>query len=1114
MRPFKSRGAVADTGEVSRARLSDHARTAERLFEHVSDMVCLLDAQGRFTWVNPAGVRLTGFSAADLVGKPATDLIAPELHDQAVRQFLHRLQGGLLHEPDTSVLLDRDGNRVPIEVTSVVLSNGDGPAAVLGLVRDLRPQRETEEALRQSEDRFRGSFQAAPIGMALVAPDGRFLQVNDALCRLVGYSATELLERGFQEITHPDDLEADLEYVRQLLAGEIGGYQMEKRYFHRLGHVVWALLSVSLVRASDGSPVHFVSQIQDITERKRADEAIRLSQVRLAEAQQLAHLGNWEWDLETDVFSWSDETCRIFGVDPSDELGYEAFLGRIHPEDRPAVEAAIGNSVKTGAADVVEYRIVHEDGSIRWIQGRREATRENGRTVRMRGTILDITEQKEAEEKVRQAERRYRTLVEQLPLAIYSRPLDLGKPNLYVSPQVESMLGYSVDDWETDAGLLARIVHPDDRDRVLADARHLRRTGEPTRSEYRYIARDGRTVWVQDESYLVLGAGEPCVQGYLLDISERKQAEEERDRLRDDLHHAQKLEAIGQLAGGIAHDFNNTLTAIRGYGDLLAVAFPEGHPLRRYTDEIRQTAEAGAALPRQLLAFGRRQRLAVEPLHLNEVVAESCRLFEPLLGEDVELVFRPGPDLVAAGDRAQLGQALLNLALNARDAMPDGGRLTVSTERRRLDAATAELRGGGRSDYAVISVRDTGSGMDAATKSRVFEPFFTTKPEGTGLGLAMLYGTVHQCGGFVTVESEPGAGSTFEIHLPCEGVAAPADAAPAARAGARTVLVAEDEPAVRGLVREVLELAGHNVVEAANGRDALAALSRRGGDVDALVTDVKMPGMDGLELARRIRQDHPGLPTVAISAHAAEAVDGDVLFLAKPFSSMELAATVDEALHRNGGRSPEDAPAEISVVIADDHPPVLDAVTRVLETRGFRVVGTAVDGMTALRQIVDRQPEVALIDIRMSRLNGVEVARRAAQLAARTAVVLYTGLGDRELLHQALDAGARGFLLKESTLDEVAHALARAAAGEVHVAPDLADALVSPAAIAELPVLTPREREVLELLAEGMTNDGAAAALTISPETVQTHVRKAMAKLDADTRTEAVATALRLALIA
>jgi two-component system, cell cycle sensor histidine kinase and response regulator CckA len=968
-------------------RVGDRYRA---LVECAPDAVVVTDERGSIILVNSQAERLFGYAPGELVGRPV-ELLLPE----GARAAHRRHRAGYLANPEARTMgadLDlaatrKDGSTFPVDVSLSPLRTDSGGVVVITSVRDITERKRAEEAQRQSEERFRGAFRFAAIGMALVAPDGRFLQVNDALCELVGYSAHELLERGFQEITHPDDLEADLEYVRQLLAGEISTYQMEKRYFHRLGHVVWVLLNVSLVRASDGSPVHFVSQIQDITDRKAA------------------------------------------------------------------------------------------------------------------------------ETRLRELELRYRTLVEQLPLAIYSRPLDLDKPNLYVSPQVENMLGYSVEDWVTNPDLLAEIVHPEDRDRVLGDAARLRRTGEPILAEYRYIAKGGHTVWVQDETYLVREDGEQCVQGYLLDISERKQAEEERDRLRDDLHHAQKLDAIGQLAGGIAHDFNNTLTAIRGYGDLLVKALSDDHPLRRYADEIRKTAEAGAALPRQLLAFGRRQPLARESLRLNEVVAESCRLFEPLLGERIELVFEPGPDVVVASDRFQLGQALLNLALNARDAMPEGGRLTVTTQARHLDIATGSRRAGG-SEYAVVSVRDTGIGMDASTKGRVFEPFFTTKPDGNGLGLAMLYGIIHQSGGFVTLESEPGAGSTFEIYLPCDAAAVIPQPASEEPDGAGTVLVAEDEPAVRGLVREVLELAGHRVMEAANGAEALAALERHDGEIDALVTDLRMPGMDGLELARRIRIDRPGLPTVAISAYTEESPDENVIFLAKPFSSAELAATVDEALHRAADTAQERPPAEISVVVADDHPPVLDAVTRVLETTGFRVVGTADDGPTALRRIVDRQPDVALVDIRMQGLNGVEVTRRAAELARRTAVVLYTGLGDQELLQQALDAGARGFLLKDASLSEVAHVLTRIADGETYVTPDLADALVTPTAVAELPTLTTREREVLKLLAEGMTNDGAAAALSISPETIQTHVRKAMAKLDADTRTAAVATALRLALIA
>jgi PAS domain S-box-containing protein len=979
---------AADNNRVSPEQHDEPGSPVEQeavphLFEHVGDMVCSLDLDGRFTWLNRAGERLTGYRAEELLGRLAVEVIAPEFQEQAVRKFRERLRGEGGHPAVESVLVRQDGARVPVEVTPVVLSDGDRPVAVLGLVRDLS----SAEALLQSEERFRSAFRFAAIGMAMVAPDGRFLQVNDALCSIVGYSQKEMLTKTFQDITHPLDLEVDLEYVRQLLAGETITYQMEKRYYHKRGHIVWVLLSVSLVRGSDRSPVHFISQIQDITERK------------------------------------------------------------------------------------------------------------------------------EAEARLRQLEVRYRTLVEQLPLATYVRPIDMTLPNIYASPQIEPLLGYSQDEWHANAELLETIIHPDDRNRVIGGSDELRKTGKPFKGEYRCFHRDGHIVWVQDETYLVLDErGEPCVQGYLLDISERKRAEEERDRLRDELHHAQKLEAIGQLAGGIAHDFNNTLTAIRGYADLLAASVADDETLRRYTEEIRKTVEAGAALPKQLLAFGRRQPLEVTTLRVNEVVGASCELLRPLLGEQIELVFTPGPDLSVVSDRAQLGQALLNLALNARDAMLERGRLTIATRAERLSKAMAERhQAAAGATYAVVSVQDTGVGMDAETRQRVFEPFFTTKDEGTGLGLATLYGIVRQSGGFVALESELGSGSTFELYLPSasevEGKALPAETPRG------TVLVVEDEEAVRGLVREVLEVAGFRVLEAGSGDEALVALLRSEGPIDALVTDLRMPGMDGIELTERIHVARPGLPTVVISAYADTPVNGeDVTLLAKPFSAGALTSAVEDALR--GDHAVATAAPPISVLVADDHPPVLDSVSRALEAKGFQIAGAAADGETAMRWIIDRRPNVALVDIRMSRLSGVEVARRAATLAPETSVVLYTGHGDHELLRQAFDAGARGFVVKDTSLDDVAEILREVADGKIFVDPALADSFVTPEAVRELPSLTPRECEVLKLLAQGMTNDGAAATLSISPETIQTHVRHAMAKLHADTRTAAVATALRLALIA
>jgi two-component system cell cycle sensor histidine kinase/response regulator CckA len=854
--------------------------------------------------------------------------------------------------------------------------------------------RDAEEALRQSEEQFRSAFSFAAIGMALVATDGRFLRVNDALCELVGYQQHELLAMTFQDITHPDELEADLDYVRRILDGEIRTYQMEKRYLHRTGREVWVLLSVSLVRAGDGSPLHFISQIQDITERRHQQEELARSEARLAEAQQIALIGSWEWDVDANVVTWSAELCRMFGVDPSEELTYERYLEHLHPDDRGPASDVIGSSHASGEPFVVEHRAVLPDGSIRWLQGRGEVTRRDGRTVAMRGTAQDITERKEVEQRLAAAELRYRTLIEQLPLVTYIRPLRWDKANLYASPQVEAMTGYPAEAWQTDPDLPRRIIHPDDRERVIAAGEEVRRTGEPSRLEYRYLAPDGRTVWVQDETYIVRDEhGDPAsVQGYLIDITERKRAEEDRDLLQDELHHAQRLEALGRLAGGVAHDFNNVLTAIRSYGELLVEDLDESSPSWEAARQIIRAAEQASALPRQLLAFGRKQVLEPRLVDLGEVVGNASELLQRIVRESVELVTRCAPEPVhVRADRGQLEQVLLNLAVNARDAMPEGGTITIETFVTEIGAEVARERNVAPGRFAVLSVADTGHGMDAQTRSRAFEPFFTTKRagQGAGLGLASVYGVVAQSGGFIDVQSEPGEGARFEIHLPSAEVAAEQGAEELAPRvpSTVTVLLVEDEDAVRGAAAMRLEREGYRVLGASSGTEALDIWCHRD-DVDVVLTDMVMPGMGGRELADRILHLAPETPIVLMSGYSDEPPIVEVngrppSFLQKPFSADDLLRTVRQALDRAPDGGDGDAPAVVEA------PPNTD--------------------------------------------------------------------------------GGRA--------------------------------------------LTRRERDVLQLVAEGKTNDKVAAELGISAETVQTHVRNAMGKLDADNRTQAVATAIREAMI-
>ena len=295
-----------------------------------------------------------------------------------------------------------------------------------------------------------------------------------------------------------------MELVRRTLAGEIRTYHIEKRYLHKSGAVVWANLSVSLVHQADGSPLHFISQIKDISEQKQAEESVALSASQLAEAQHIAHVGSWEWDTETGAINWSEELFRIFGVDPNKgPMTYERYLTTIHPDDLARLEATVAEAAETGVGYTIEHRVIWPDETIHWIHGRAEVTMGEHGPIRMRGTAQEITGRKEAEEQLRQAELRYRTLVEQLPLTTYIRPLDMSLPNIYCSPQVEQLLGCTAEEWETDPKMYESMVHPDDRDRGLEDFRRVREEGTPLHDEYRYIARDGRVVWVLDKTYLV-----------------------------------------------------------------------------------------------------------------------------------------------------------------------------------------------------------------------------------------------------------------------------------------------------------------------------------------------------------------------------------------------------------------------------------------------------------------------------------------------------------------------------------------------------------------------------------------------------------------------------------
>jgi signal transduction histidine kinase/CheY-like chemotaxis protein len=463
-----------------------------------------------------------------------------------------------------------------------------------------------------------------------------------------------------------------------------------------------------------------------------------------------------------------------------------------------------------------------------------------------------------------------------------------------------------------DPGLLPARIHPEDRERALAARSGARHDGAPLAAEYRLVGPDGRVIWVHDEAIAIRDATGTAgyLQGILQDITERK-------RLEDQLRQSQRLEAVGKLAGGVAHDFNNVLSVITGYSEMLLQEAGQGERLRSRIQEVLKAAERAARLTRQLLAFSRKQVLQPQVLDLNAVVADMDKMLRRIIGEDVDLVTRLAPALSAVrADQGQVEQVLLNLAVNARDAMPQGGKLTIETADVELDEAYARQHVPTRPGrYVMLAVSDTGSGMDQEILSHIFEPFFTTKEpgKGTGMGLATVYGIVKQSGGYIWAYSEPDNGASFKIYLPLvddpvDRARAPAPAQPS-RAASETILLVEDEEMVRNMLRASLEAEGYRILEAPGPAEALRLSADHGGPIHLLVTDVVMPGMSGREVAGRLAASRPEMRVLYISGYTDEAIvrhgllERGVEFLQKPFSPSALRRKVREMFEAAAGRN-------------------------------------------------------------------------------------------------------------------------------------------------------------------------------------------------------------------
>jgi PAS domain S-box-containing protein len=522
------------------------------------------------------------------------------------------------------------------------------------------------------------------------------------------------------------------------------------------------------------------------------------------------------------------------------------------------------------------------------------------------GTVCvsrDRSEREESQKAREEAEAKYRMLVEQVNAITYIAEIGIDGQWYYVSPQVEGILGYSQEEWLLASSAWSQFIHPDDLPAVIA-AEEASKLGEQFQAEFRVRRKDGREVWLNDTGVVVQGSGKhPVMEGIMVDITDRKALETQ-------LQQSRKMEAVGRLAGGIAHDFNNLLTIVTGYTELALSRPALSAELRADIDRIESAAGRAAALVRQLLAFSRKQVLQPKVLDMNSIVLNMDKLLRRLMDENIEMITRVQDNVgKVKADPAQIEQVLMNLVVNARDAMPSGGRLVVETMNADLSSAYANehvtVKPG---HYVMLAISDTGVGMDEETVAHIFEPFFTTKESGrgTGLGLSTVYGIVKQSGGYVWVYSEPGKGSTFKVYLPRVDaqIEAPSVVQFQSQAlrGSETILLVEDEEAVRELIHTVLTAQGYDVIPARDPQHAEKIVGSYAREIHMLLTDVVMPGMSGRELAARVSARRPGIRVLYMSGYTDNVItSGGMLekglaFLQKPFSPGLLVQRVREVL--------------------------------------------------------------------------------------------------------------------------------------------------------------------------------------------------------------------------
>ncbi len=886
----------AEVGQLRKTEKSLRERQEElgEIFALSPDMISISDLYSlTFLKVNPAFQRILGYTEKELLERPFLDFIHPEDVDPTITVTSRKLKAGSEVFSFINRYQCKDDTYRWLEwVATPDLNRG----IVYAVAHDITEHKEAEESLRKNEAFSKAVMDNLPIGLSVISIDMpvRYQYLNDNFLKC--FRTTK------EALAAPDSFwnaaYEDPDFRKKIKQEAIDAFATGDP-----ARMVWDYLPIT----RKGEETTYITQkaypvpelgvmigtCWDVTEQKRTSDALKETKRILEKTQAIAKLGGWEYDVARDQVIWMDEVYRIHGLPPGGEpLCVRDALKFYPPEHQPIVEQAFEKVAKHGEPYDVEVKLIQATGTTIWVRTMGQPVFEDGQVVRVAGFVLDITSRKEAEETLRKYERIVSASEDFLALIntdyVYeavndSFLKDLNKPrDRVIGHTVAEVMGEEVFRHtyrhRLDKAFAGKIF----QHRDIIDA-----TDKPDR--------------ILEITLFPMKNATGVVEGAVLNVRDITRTQ----KLEETVMHAQRIESIGRLAGGVAHDLNNLLTPIIAYGEMLSSDFTPSDARKRKAEQIIKAGLKARDLVHQLLAFSRKQTLAYKPIDMNNVLTDFEKLMRRTIPENIEIKTSLMPDIpTIKADVGQIEQVIMNLAVNAADAMPQGGRLTIETATECLDENFLT----GQQDvlpgrYVMLAVSDTGAGIDEATQKHLFEPFFSTKgSNGTGLGLATVYGIIKQHKGNIRVYSEPGKGTTFKVYLPIFEDAQVKEEAEARTLSEQkrteTILLVEDNEIVRTLANDILVQSGHTVLVAKSGEEALAIMGTHKGPVDLLLTDIIMPGINGRELYEKIAETRPELKVLYMSGYTDDVIahqgilDDSCQFIQKPFSDYELRSKI------------------------------------------------------------------------------------------------------------------------------------------------------------------------------------------------------------------------------